>query len=437
MELSRPQLIIIGTGILIVLFFVGIFTGVIPGLKIVPDVPPRIVLTIWGIEDLNLFENNFRLYNQFQPNITVNYKRMNPDTLETDLISALATKKGPDIVMFHSAWLPKHSDKIVPAKEDQISADSLDQQFPDVIKTDFSSSGKVYALPLFIDTLALFYNRDIFDKNGVALEPQDWLDFQNIVDKLKRQDTLGNLTKPAAAIGGSNRSMDRASDLLMLIMLQAGTKMTDNEFTRATFTDNVEGRKAGLDGLNFYTKFSNPDDMAYTWNDDQEYSLDSFAKGNVAMIFNYASQKEAILAKNPFLNFRVAATPQPSTTEKAVNYSDYWGLAVTNNSPNPDWAWNLVLFLTTYEKAAEDYMIASNHPPALRSLIQKYVNHPELGVFAKQALSAKSWSRIDKESVDKIFSEMIEAIVSGKLKREDALLQAEKQVTGLMQQQQE
>ncbi|MBI4992449.1 MAG: extracellular solute-binding protein [Candidatus Harrisonbacteria bacterium] len=433
MELSRPQLVVIAAVLVVVLFFVGVFTGIIPGLKVIPEAPPRITLTIWGVDDPSWFENNFKLYKQFQPNITVDYKKVDPETLEIDLINALATKKGPDIVSFHSSWLPKHSDKIIPAKEDQISVIDLDNLFPGVIKEDFSSLGKIYALPLYIDTLALFYNRDIFDKNGIALEPQDWLDFQNIVDKLRRLDSLGNLVKPAAAIGGSNNSMDKASDLLMLLLLQAGTKMTNEEFTEATFTGNVEGRNAGLDGLNFYTKFSNSKDLAYTWNDDQEYSLNSFAKGNLAMIFNYASQRKTILAKNPFLNFRVAAMPQPSTTEKAVNYPDYWGLAVTNNSQNPDWAWNLVLFLTTYEKAAEDYLIASDNPPALRSLIQKYANHPELGVFVKQALSAKSWPRIDKEPIDQIFSGMIGAVVSGKLKPLEALSQGEKQVTELMQ----
>ena len=81
---------------------------------------------------------------------------------------------------------------------------------------------------------------------------------------------------------------------------------------------------------------------------------------------------------------------------------------------------------------AENYLKISNRPPALRSLIQKYADHPELGVFAKQALSARSWPEIDKKAVSEIFSGMIKAVISGQLDATAAASQAEQQVTDLM-----
>ncbi len=431
MNLSRSQLIILGSVLFVVLIVAGIFTGVLPGARKLGDKPPELTLKVWGVDDQNLFQDNLGSYESLRTNVRVDYEEINPATYEQDIINALAAGKGPDIIMFHNAWLLKHYNKLVSLKDTQLNLKSLKEIFPTVVEQDFAPGGKIYALPLYIDTLALFYNQDTFDKNGIAIAPKDWLDFQNLIPKL-RQSSLGKLVKPAAAIGGSNTTVDKASDLLMLLMLQAGAKMTDEEFTQATFASNVGGFLPGVDALNFYSSFSDSKDIYYTWNDNLENSLDSFARGNTAMIFNYASQRDNIKSKNPFLNLKVAEMPQPASAEKAVNFPDYWGLAVTNNSKNPDWAWDLILYLTANDAAAENYLKVSNRPPALRSLIQKYADHPELGVFAKQALSARSWPEIDKKSVAEIFSQMIRAVIRGELNAAASASQAEQQVTDLM-----
>lgn len=432
MNLSRSQLIILGAILFVVLISVGIFTGIIPGVRKTREKAPELTLVVWGIDDQMLFQDNLAAYEALRKTVRVDYEELNPAAYERKVIDALAAGSGPDIIMFHSSWLPKHFNKIVPVKETQLTLKSFQSLFPVVAEQDFAPDGKIYALPLYIDTLALFYNQDTFDKNGIAVPPKDWLDFQNLIPKLKQKDVSGKIAKPAAAIGGSNDSVAQASDLLMLLMLQAGTKMTDDEFSQATFAANVGGLRPGIDALNFYTKFSNPDDIYYTWSETLDYSLDSFAEGDTAMIFNYSSSRQNLKSRNPFLNFKAAEMPQPTGAEKAVNYPDYWGLAVTNNSKNPEWAWDLMLYLSANETAAENYLKISGYPPALRSLIQKYADHPTLGVFAKQALSSRSWPQIDKEQIAEIFSQMIKAAVTGKLDPANALGQAERQVTELM-----
>lgn len=432
MNLSRSQLIIVGSVLFVVLLVVGIFTGVLPGARQLGEKAPDVTLKIWGVDDQNWIQDNLSSYEGLRTNAHVDYEKINPETYEQDLINALAAGNGPDIIMFNNSWLPKHYNKLVPVNDTQLNIKSLKEIFPTVIEQDFAPNGKIYALPLYIDTLALFYNQDTFDKNGIAIAPKDWLDFQNLIPKLRQKDSFGKLTKPAAAIGGSNDTVNKASDLLMLLMLQAGAKMTDDQFAQATFAGNVGGFLPGVDALNFYSNFSDPKDIYYTWNESMENSLDSFSRGNTAMIFNYASEGNNIRTKNPFLNFKVAAMPQPAGAEKAVNFPDYWGLAVTNNSKNPDWAWDLILYLTANDAVAENYLKISNRPPALRSLIQKYTDHPELGVFAKQALSARSWPEIDEKAISEIFSQMIKAVVSGQMNATAAASQAEQEVTDLM-----
>ena len=88
--------------------------------------------------------------------------------------------------------------------------------------------------------------------------------------------------------------------------------------------------------------------------------------------------------------------------------------------------------MTTDEITAENYLIVSKRPPALRTLIQKYADDPNIGVFAKQALTAKSWLKPDPEKVKAIFSQMIQAVVSKQLETYDALSQAERAVSDLI-----
>ncbi len=432
MQLTRSQLIIIGSVVFVVLLAIGVFTGILPGARTLTQTAPEVSLTIWGTDDRELFNENLNNYETLRTNVRVKYTELDPETYEQTVINALAAKSGPDIIMFNNSWLVKHYDKIIPLNETQLTQKSFQEMFPEVVGQDFSPIDKIYALPLYIDTLALFYNRDTFDKKGIALPPKDWLDFQNLIPKLNEKDLSGNFLKEAAAIGGSENNIDKASELLMLLMLQSGAKMTNEDFSQASFSQSVEGKYPGMDALSFYAKFSDPEDIYYTWNEKMANSLDNFANGNTAMIFNYSSSAGKIKSKNPFLNFKAAEMPQPTGSDKSVNYPDYWGLAVTNNSKNSDWAWDLILYLTANDNAAEKYLLTSNRPPATRSLIQKYINHPTLGIFAKQALSARSWPQVDEKQNSAIFSQMIEAVVGKQLNQRDALLQAEREVTELM-----
>ncbi len=433
MELTRPQMIIIGSAVFTALLLIGIFTGILPGTREKLEKVPSLTLKIWGIESRPAMQDLISGYENIRKNVRVDYEEINPETYEQDVINALATGNGPDIIMFHSSWLPKHYNKIIPLKDEQMNLVTFQDTFPTIAEQDFIGSGKIYALPMYIDTLALYYNQDTFDKNGIAVAPKDWLDLQNLIPKLRQKDSSGKIIKPAVAIGGSESSVNNASDILSLLMLQAGANMTDESFTQATFSGNVEASLPGLDALKFYSKFTDPEEIYYNWTDSNEYSLDSFAKGDTAMIFAYNSQKNYLKDKNPFLKFKVALMPQPTGSEKAVNYSDYWGLAVTSNSKNPDWAWDAILYLTANQESAEKYLLSTDNPPAMRSLIQKYVNHPELGVFAKQALSARSWPQIDGPAIKNIFSRMISATINRELTPQDAISQAEREVTELMQ----
>ncbi len=408
MQFSRNQLIIFGAvGFIFIFLLFGVF-DIIPVFR---TAGPRVDLTFWGVENENSFDSLIKRYQSLYPNVSIKYIRFGSQDYERRLVNALAAGEGPDIFMFRSDWLMEHSLKLTPHLEDQMDVFKLRNLFPQVVEENFVLNNKVYALPLSIDTLALYYNRDIFDRRGVVSPPKTWSRFRDIVFD----------NKISAGFGGTSSTVPQAPDIISLLMLQSEVKMVSDDLKSAVFGLN----RQALDVLNFYIQFTSPN----------ESSLDAFSAGRLGMMIDYSAAKQYIKNKNPHLNFEVALVPQ-FNLDKPVSFASYYGLAVSRAIERSETrkreALNFVLFLTTNEEMAEHYALVSNRPPALRSLIERYIDHPEYGVFAKQALTARSWPQVDKEKVFSIFDDMIRLSRTKEFGPRRALEKAASEITSLM-----
>lgn len=429
MNFTKNQIILIGITGFIFLVFVLVFIGLLPGKQ--TEGPPKIKaqLELWTIGDeKSAYYDAFDSFKKSYPGITINYKNFSSkDDYENAILESLASGKGPDIFMIENASLPKQINKISPVSSKLISASQIRDLFPKIVEQDFINKGAVYAIPLSIDSLALIYNRDLFSQGGIALVPQNWEEFQNIIPKLTKLDPDQNINVAGAAIGGSEKNIDKATDLLYLLMLQTGTQMVNKDFTYASFAS-----KDGENALKFYTSFVDPKNEFFTWNDKMINSLEAFEQGKAAIIFNYASAVPQIQKKNYSLDFSIAPVPQPKNASSSISYADYWGYTVSKQSRNPDIAWNFIIQLTTNENNANKYLESAKKPPALRSLIQQYENNSQFNTFTRQALIAKSWPQINPEKTKEIFSNVIEETIASPKDISKILRDTQTQITELM-----
>src|SRR3990167_8225981 len=137
--------------------------------------PEEIELTWWKpFDDARIVEPLISEFQKVYPNVRVNYTQKNIENYEDELRDALAAGEGPDIFSIHNDWLPKHKAKMTPAPEKIFGLKDLRQNFVEVLETDLVSDSQVYALPLAVDVLALFYNKDLFASAGLALPPETW-----------------------------------------------------------------------------------------------------------------------------------------------------------------------------------------------------------------------------------------------------------------------
>lgn len=434
---SRKLIWILGGAIGIMMFvaFIFILGGGGGG-----DTGGEAELVVWGVYDTGeAFDSAISAYQKANQGITVTYRQFTYAEYERALLDALAAGTGPDIFMLHNTWLPEHINKIRPLPAqfpgDEAPLMTLPQfrtGFVDVAESDLVVEQAIYGMPLYMDTLALFYNRDILSSAGIANPPRTWQEFQSDVQAITQYDTSGNITRSGAAMGTA-QNINRSTDILMMLMLQSGVRMTNDDLTAATFSRSVDGNPVGELALQMYTDFANPrktDLKVYSWNDRKDYNIDAFAAGETAMIINYSHQISAIRSKNPRLNFAVASVPQPEPTD-ARTYANYWALTVTLQSEHPYDAWRFVHYLTAGEGNIP-YLNATLRPAARRDLIEQQQSDPDLNVFATQALTARSWYQVDPVGIETIFADMIDAVNLGGAQIKDALRQAESQVTVLM-----
>jgi multiple sugar transport system substrate-binding protein len=416
-----------------------------------------IKLVYWGVwnssSDMSAL---ISAYNKSQPNVAIEYHKIPYADYEKELVDALAEDRGPDIFSLHNTWVTAYQNKILPLpattklakkyitgtikKEEVVSfvtkksltVADINKQFVEVVGKDVIVGERVYGLPLNLDTMVLYYNKDILDNKGIPLPPATWSDFEEQVHKIKEVDEDGYIKLAGAAIG-AGKNIARSSDLLSVLMMQNLTTMVSDsgEISFDLVPSVLKGKvkvAPGQSALEFYAKFADPlYDYYYTWNQKMPNSLDAFINGQAAFFFGYAYHLSTIYDKAPKLNFAIAPLPQIEGNPK-VNFANYWVETVSKKTKNADAAWDFLQFITNKDNVKQ-YLDTQHRPTALRSLINEQLNDPLMSVFADQVLTAKSWYRgAQSNEAEQILIDMIDSTVAGKTTARDALDLAVKKI---------
>ena len=101
--------------------------------------------------------------------------------------------------------------------------------------------------------------------------------------------------------------------------------------------------------------------------------------------------------------------PQPNLTQNPVYLASYWGFGVSKQSKTPAAAWNYIQGITQKAPLVA-YSAANNLPSPRRDIIATQQNDSTIGVFAYQALNAKSFWKIDATQTDTIFTQLIDDV---------------------------
>jgi multiple sugar transport system substrate-binding protein len=381
-------------------------------------------------------------YHKLHPYVSIEYKKLRFEEYEQLMLEALAEDRGPDLFSIHNTWIGKYQSKIAPLPATTTVAEAtttgdnpvyatkttatatvsnirqafIDAVGKDVIRKDTDKKEKIYGLPLGVDTLALFYNRDILNSAGIATPPEDWTQFLAAVSRITKLSEAGQIVVAGASLGTAS-NVPRFSDILSLLMMQNGANMTDdNGYATFQLVPSQFPNKSfvpGLEALRFYTDFANPTKEAYTWNKEMPDGLEAFLSGRTAFFFGYSYQIPTIRSRAPQLNWDIAPVPQADAVNNRVNFANYWIETVSKKSTKQDIAWDFLQFAARAEQD-RSYLAASGKPPALRSLIDEQKGDPMREPFASELLTSRSWYRgVDPAAAESALGDLITAVVDG------------------------
>jgi multiple sugar transport system substrate-binding protein len=335
-------------------------------------------LTYWGLwEPESVMSSLIADYQQENPNITINYQRQSYKDYRERLQSALAGEEGPDIFRFHNTWLPMLQKDLAAAPQNIAQQINLQANFFPVISENLTANGNVYGVPIGFDSLALFYNVNIFNTAGKT-PPTTWDDLRRTALDLTVKDSAGRIQVAGVALGTAS-NVDHFSDILGLMMLQNSADLTDPIGSLAE------------DALRFYTIFATQDKV---WDRNLPASTYAFATEKAAMFFAPSWRVEEIRNINPNLQFQTAPVPQLPDTK--VAWATYWAEGVSAKSQNNAEAWKFLEYLSSSETLAKFYTNASQvrnfgEPYPRTDLASQLTSDPVMGAFVSQGPYAKSF----------------------------------------------
>ncbi len=331
--------------------------------------PVEIRISGWsaGPEIEALMRAQLDAFEELNPGIKVRYEPIPVDYL-TKIQVMLAASTAPDVFFIDAVYSPQFmsTGALLPL-DDYIKNSSMDaDMFAQSLLDAFVWDGKIYGLPKDSNTLVVYYNKDLFDANGVEYPNANWTwdDFENAAK------TLTNV---------SGRSIDNTYGLVLgqwpgrwlSFMYQNGGRVltedgklafTEPEFVEA-FRWYTDLYKKGIGVL--------PSDVGAS------RERDAFGQGRVAMAVEGGWAIPTLFSNYPDLNWGAAELPQGpvgrGNTAFTVSYS------IPKTTKNPDAAWKLIEYLTGEDNQIR--VITSGHVlPSMTALFE----HPH---FADKAES--------------------------------------------------
>ena len=247
----------------------------------------------------------------------------------------------PDVFWMHSNEFTKYAeyDMLLDISEKISASESLDMsKFPQDIVGIYNYDGKQLAVPKDFDTIALWYNKTMFDEAGVSYPDASWTwdDFAEACRKLTKEDgsQYGYALKP------SNNQ-----DGWYNIVYDMGGEIINKDRTASGM--NAEGTIRALEfvtGLvkNGYT----PAYEVMTENNPEAL----FEAGKVAMI-TQGSWMLAELCNNDYVkaNCDIAVLPKDAQTGRRASIYNGLGWASAANTDKPEEAWALIEYLGSKE----------------------------------------------------------------------------------------
>ena len=292
----------------------------------------------WDLNQAPAMEAIARAFEAKNPGIKIEIEVIPWSQYWTNLETAATGRNLPDVFWLNATnfELYASNNMLVPlddwlAKSDLISLDD----YPPALAAIYNYRGKQYAIPKDMDTIGLWYNKELFDAAGIPYPNADWTwdDFREAAIALTDEENQvwGFAAELSLQSGFGNT------------IYQAGGYVVNEDRTKAGLAE-----PEAIEGLKFWTDLINVDKASPSMaqmTDTEPISL--FESGRAAMYFT-GSWNAVRFNANEYTKDRVDVTVLPKGKQRAVIIHGL-GNVIAANTKHREEAWKFVEFLGSRE----------------------------------------------------------------------------------------
>lgn len=387
------------------------------------------VSLVYGVWDKNqepIMQELAKKFTEKNPNIEVKVQLTPYKQYWTKLETEAQGGNLPDVFWMNGPNIIKYADAgmLMPIDDKLKSSDLKLEDYPKSLIDLYNVKGKQYGIPKDWDTTAVWYNKEIFDKAGVAYPKADWTweDLRNISKKL---------TDKSKGIYGIAAMQDDQQGFYNT-MLQAGGFVISEDKKKSGFDDpgSIQGIQCWIDLMK--------DGSSPTAEQMLETSpSDLFQSGKVAMIYQ-GSWMIPQFMKNELIKDKIDIAPMPKIKKSS---SVIHGLSnvISAKTKNANQAWEFVKFLASKEAneiVAKSGVVIPAYKPSLDIFVQAnskinvkaYIDAVDYSVMYPVSKNTSKWTTVQDETLKKVWANQITAAEGAKTIAEEMnkLLQQEK-----------
>ncbi|WP_283192612.1 sugar ABC transporter substrate-binding protein [Rhizobium sp. AN80A] len=377
-----------------------------------------VTLTLWSLDrDIQPAPNLIKEFNDQNNGIKIEYRQIQFDDVVSESMRAFSTGKAPDIIAIDN---PNHAmfaaRKAFLDLTDMIAKSTVikpENYFPGPLKSA-TWDGKLYGVPKATNTIALYYNKDMFKAAGLDPEkpPQTW---DELVADAKK------LTDPSKNVYGLTFSAKANEEGTFQFLPWA-------QMGGATYkTINADGAVKALTVWKqiMDEKLASPDTLTRS----QWDSTATFNAGNAAMAISGPWEIDRMLTDAKF-DWGTALLPVPQEGAPRSSAMGDYNWAIFSSSKYPAEAFKALEFFaskdnTMYEKfgqlpARSDIAIPPTGNKLKDDALKTFVEQLK---YAQPRGPSPEWPKISKAIQD-----AIQAALAGQMSPKDALDQAAEKI---------
>lgn len=300
----------------------------------------KVTVTTWDSADNKITRDLLvKAFEKEHPNIQIEWIDITAAEYYPKLQTMIAGDAAPDAAFLAYDMIPSFAGNDAIQSIDPFLAKdtsfTMNDYYPRV-KEMLSYEGKSYAVARDFTVFALYYNKDMFDKAGVAYpdESWDWVKFRNACLKLT-QDTNGDGRTDQYAFVN-----EPWLDSYIWWIWENGGDVVDKDCSKS-----VINSPQTIEALKYLGDLRNRDKVmprVVGYNESGQENQSMLVNGRLGMYVN-GSWLMGLLTKQSKINWDVAPVPKGPKSRKTVLFSV--GMVIPTKSKHPQEAWEFLKFV--------------------------------------------------------------------------------------------